>query len=55
MSKIYWKYVSVDGGLKKQIERTEFYNKKGILYQTVVLKDGNEISTYNYRRSDKYR
>jgi nitrogen regulatory protein PII-like uncharacterized protein len=55
LCKIHWKNVSVNGELKKQIEKTEYYDKNGILYEAVVLKDGKEISTYRYQHRDRFR
>ena len=55
ISKIYWKNVFVDGKLKKQIEKTEYYNKKGVLYNSVKLKDGIEQATYKHKKSYIYR
>jgi len=53
--RVYWKNILVDGKVKKQIEKTEYYNKKGVLYHAVLLKDGVEIATFNYKSSSKYR
>ena len=55
LCKIHWKNVFVNGQLKKQIERTEYYDKNGILYEAVVLKDGKEISTYRFQHSDRFK
>jgi hypothetical protein len=55
ITKIYWKNILVDGKVKKQIEKTEYYDKKGVLYNAVLLKDGIEVATYNYKKSSKYR
>ena len=53
--KIYWKNILVDGKLKKQIERTEYYDKKSVLYNSVVLKDGVEVAIYEHKKSNIYK
>ena len=55
ISKVYWKNVFVDGKLKKQIEKTEYYDKKGVLYNSVLLKDGIEVAIYKHKKSAIYR
>ena len=52
--KFYWKNVSFNGELKKQIIKTEDYDKNGALTEAIVLKDGVEV-IYSHKRSDKYK
>ena len=53
--KIYWKNILVDGKLKKQIEKTEYYDRRGVLYSSVLLRDGVEVATYEHKKSAIYR
>lgn len=52
---VYFKNILVDGKIKKQIEKTEYFDKKGVLYQAVLLKDGNEVAVYNHKKNSIYR
>lgn len=45
----------VDGKLKKQIEKTEYYDRRGVLYSSVLLRDGVEVATYEHKKSAIYR
>jgi len=42
--KVYWKNVPVNGQLKKQIWKTEDYDKQGALTKAVLLEDGVEVA-----------
>lgn len=52
---IHWINKVVDGKVIKDMQRAEYYNEKGILYKTVVFKNGKNIASYEYKPEDKYR
>jgi len=53
--KVYWKNVPVNGQLKKQIWKTEDYDKKGALTKAVLLEDGVEVGIYNHKNTYMFR
>ena len=55
IARVTWKEIYINGTPRKQIIKTEYYNKYGVLYKAEVLENNRVVGTYKFKHRDVYK